>query len=290
MHITVTGAAGFLGSYLLRALTQEVPHAQITGVDLRPPQSPIPGVEYSSELVPTELIFHLAGKGDIASSVEDPQTDLEINARLTLQVLESLRAGIGSRVVLASSCSVYGAADSPVRENQEPRPISPYGVSKLAAEHYVRVYHHLHGIDGRIARIGNPYGPGQRRLVIYDLARQALRQGAPLQLRGDGTEVRDFVHAMDVARGLIAVGLHGEPGETYNVSAGQPTSVFDVAKLIAVAAGLPQESVQISNQPETGKVREFYPSIEKLKSLGFHLMQPIEQGIVETVNWARNNP
>jgi nucleoside-diphosphate-sugar epimerase len=74
------------------------------------------------------------------------------------------------------------------------------------------------------------------------------------------------------------------------VSAGQPTSVFDVAKLIAVAAGLPQESIQISNQPETGKVREFYPSIEKLKSLGFHLKQPIEQGIIETVNWARNNP
>jgi UDP-glucose 4-epimerase len=282
------GAAGFLGTYLLQALVEEIPDVQITGVDPRAPESPVPDIKYSKVLVPADVLFHLAGGAGIAASMDNPEADLEANTKLTLQVLEAIRAGRASTMVLASSCAVYGIANGAAREDLPPQPISPYGVSKLAAEHYVRVYHLLHKIDGRIARIGNAYGPGQRRLVVYDLVKRALEQGAPLRLRGDGMEVRDFIHAKDVARGLIAIALRGKPGGVYNVSAGQPLSLLELATMIATAAGLPNESVECSKEQEIGKVREFYPSTERLAGLGFRVSEPIEQGITETVNWVRN--
>ena len=287
-HVLVTGAAGFLGTYLLRALRREMPEVRITGVDLRGPEQPVPGVEYSDELVPADVLFHLAGGGGIAASADNPEADLELNTALTLRILEAVQAGIASTLVLASSCAVYGMADGAAREDQTPWPISPYGVSKLAAEHYVRAFGHLHGIDGRIARIGNPYGPGQRQLVIFELIDRAIRQGAPLRLRGDGSEVRDFIHATDVARGLIAIATRGRPGETYNVSAGQPVSLRELAELVASTVGLPEDAVAVSDACETGKVRKFYPSIERLTELGFTASVPLERGIADTVTWVRS--
>ena len=161
-------------------------------------------------------------------------------------------------------------------------------MSKLAAEHYATVYRHRYGVDCRVARIGNPYGPGQRRLAIYDLARRALREGAPLHIRGDGCEVRDFIHGEDAARALVAIARRGEPGGVYNVGSGRPVSLREVATCIASSAGLPTGAVEADGQVEEGKVSVFYPCVQRLAGLGFQATRTLSEGIAQTVEWLRN--
>ena len=288
MRVAVTGANGFLGSHLLAALRQTMPEGDIRGVVRSDPVHPVPGVIYTDSLPPTDLLFHLAGSQGIAASLRDPRQDLASNTDLTIQMLEAVRAGSASTIVLCSSCAVYGAIEGPADEDQLLRPISPYGVSKLAAENYAIVYHHLHGIDVRVARISNPYGPGQRKLVIYDLACRALEQGPPLRIRGDGEEVRDFMHVEDAARALISIGLRGEPGGVYNVGSGHPVTVRTVATHVAKAAGLPADAIEVDGRVEDAKVSVFYPSVGRLAGLGFQATRPLAQGIQETVDWLRN--
>ncbi len=287
MRVSVTGANGFLGSHLLASLRQTIAGAELTGVVRSDPARPVPGVTYTDSLVATDLLFHLAGSPGVDASLRDPWHDLASNAGLTLRMLEAVRAGTATTFVLCSSCAVYGAVEGPAHEDQPLQPISPYGVSKLAAENYTRVYHRLHGVDGRVARISNPYGPGQRKLAIHDLASRALR-GPPLRLRGDGQEIRDFIHVEDAARALITIGLRGKPGGVYNVGSGQAVTLRAVAMHVAEAAGLPAGAIESDGRAETGKVAVFYPSVERLAGLGFEASRPLASGIRETVEWLRS--
>jgi len=288
MRVAVTGANGFLGSHLLAALRRTMPEGDITGVVRSDAVHRVPGVTYTDNLRPTDLLFHLAGSPGIAASLRDPRQDLDSNADLTLAMLEAVRAGAASTIVLCSSCAVYGAVEGPAYEDQPLQPISPYGVSKLAAEKYTIVYHRLHGLDVRVARISNPYGPGQRKLAIYDLAHRALEHGSPLRIRGDGAAVRDFIHAEDAARGLVTIGLRGEPGGVYNVGSGQPVTVRTVATHVAKAAGLPADAIEVDGRVEVAKVSSFFPSVQRLAGLGFQATRPLAEGIQETVDWLRN--
>ncbi len=124
--------------------------------------------------------------------------------------------------------------------------------------------------------------------AIYDLARRALEQGTPLRLRGDGAEIRDFIHAEDLARALITIGLRGEAGGIYNVGSGNPVAMRTVATYVATAAGLPAEAVEVEGRVEAGKVSVFFPSVKRLADLGFEATRALAEGIQETVDWIRN--
>jgi UDP-glucose 4-epimerase len=287
LRVSVTGGGGFLGTYLLRLLRKERRDAQLVAVVRRLPAEPVQDVDYRVQAPACDLLFHLAGSGGIAESLADPWRDLQAHAGDALAVLEAARGMPGVRVVLASSAAVYGQIDGVISEDQAPRPVSPYGVSKLAAEGYARAYAERYGLDVRIARIGNPYGPGQRRLAVYDLACRALREPPPLRIRGTGAEVRDFVHASDVARALAAIADRGAPGETYNVASGRAVTLREVAELVGRAAGLPPAAVQPDGVAAPGSVGVFRPSIARLAGLGFGAGVPLDRGIEETVAWVR---
>ena len=278
MRIAITGSSGFLGSALRRRLANELQGATVLEVGREQP------------LPPADILFHLAGTAGIEDSLHDPARDLAGNAGETLRRLEELR---GSRsisiVVLASSCAVYGKSDSPVAEDALLAPRSPYGVSKAAAELYATTYRDLAGIDVRIARIANPYGAGQRRLVIYDLARRALREPPPLRVRGHAGAVRDFIHADDVAGALVAIGTRGEDGGVYNVGSGVPTEIREVAEHIARETGLTPDDVGFEEADDPGKVDVFFPDIGRLSVLGFEATRSLEDGIRETVEWVRSS-
>ncbi len=283
----MTGAAGFLAPYLLKELAAL--DAIRVGVTARPPLIPVDGVSYVPELPRSDIVFHLGGSASIAGAIADPAADLEHNALGTLRMLEHARQHPGTRVVLASSAAVYGETGGIVPESHALVPVTPYGVSKLAAEGYLRCYARLHGIDGRIARIGNVYGPGQRRLAVFDLAARAFREGAPLTIRGTGHEVRDFVHAADVARALVRIAVDGQPGDAYNVASGTPVTVLSLARLVARSAGLPDDGVWADGVVVAGSIATFRPSIDKLRRLGYKAEVPLDTGIAETVAWVRNN-
>ncbi len=288
MRIAVTGGGGFLGAHLLRRLRARFPEAELAAVVLEPPSAVVVGVRYTGELERSDLIFHLAGGGSVATSLRDPVADLLLNAKTTVEMLERVRAVGAGRLVLASSAAVYGRVDGIVTEGQHPAPVSPYGVSKLASELYVRAYADLHRLDACVARIGNAYGPGQRQLAIHDLAVRALSEPPPLHLHGTGTEVRDFIHASDVCEALCLIAVSGERGGTYNVASGRQVTLREVARLVAEAAGHGSDAVSVDGAGEAGKASVFCPSIVRLTSLGFEAAVSLEQGILETVGWLRS--
>jgi UDP-glucose 4-epimerase len=288
LEVTVTGAGGFFGYYVLREARTIWPDARITGVVRSSPQRPVDGVRYESAIPRGDVLFHLAGGGGVAESVRDPRGDMELNCGAAVDLLIASGTLDVGRVVMTSSLAVYGNVEGQVTEGERPQPVSPYGVSKLAAEHYLHVGNHLNGLDYSIARLSNLYGPGQSGLVIFDLAERALRDGAPIRLRSAGNEVRDFIHASDAAAALVHIARQGATGEVYNVGSGQPTSIRSVAETVARYAGLPDKSVVPAEIGEPGKCHSFYPSVARMRSLGWESLISIEEGISDTVEWIRN--
>lgn len=287
--VVVTGAGGFLGPYVLRAAQHTFPHAHLIGLVRRPPVAPLEYVTYVTDLPePTaiDILLHLAGSRGVQASMAEPERDLKENALQTLRVLQHLRDSPSTRFVLASSSAVYGPCSGAIHEDVVRRPQSPYGISKCAAEDYVLAYSYHYGLDAAIARISNAYGPGQRKLVVYEIARRALQEGGPLQVRGTGSEVRDFVHAADVADALLTISLRGQPGTAYNVGSGQPIAIRHLADCVAEAAGV-TEGITMEGEAEPAKVEESYPDTSRLEALGYGARRSLEQGVQEMVDWVR---
>lgn len=239
-----------------------------------------------------ELVFNLSGQSGAARSVEDPHTDLDINYRGHLVVLEAARqVSPAAKVVFASSRLYYGHQDSlPVAEDATPDPRSFHAIHKSAAEEATRVYGRLFGLRAVVARITNPYGPGQPRErtaygVINRLVHLAM-SGDVLPIYGDGAQLRDYVHVGDVARALLAMGeSEAAGGRTYNVGSGTGTKLGDAAKaIIEIAGGGRIESVAwppLAEQVETG---DFVADISRIRAeLGWAPSIALRQGLERSV-------
>ena len=279
MRYAITGASGFIGSALVHLLAQ-------TGNQVLPVPHSKTGAVYP-HIPEADVLFHVGGGGGIAAADADPTGDLRAHATSTLELLTAQRAGCFGRLVLLSSAAVYGRVQGTVPEETEARPLAPYGVSKRTAELYLLAAVQRHSVDAAIARLGNPYGPGQRRLVVYDLALRALQHGAPLRVRGAGDAIRDFLHVRDVARALALIGAQAQSGSITNIGSGEPVSILDLAREVAASAGLKRDAVQTDGEAEPGKVNTFAPSVEKLRSLGFASEVSLSDGVAETVQWVR---
>ena len=288
MRVVVTGAHGFLGQHMLDFLKTRGDALDLFALKGKTTKGGVAGVTLIDTLVEADALIHLAGGGGIDESFDDPVGSFDQHASLAIETIdEAYRLGIGT-VILASSCAVYGPADRALSEDQAPTPLSPYGVAKLAAENYSQYVKRKRGQDVRIARIANAYGPGQQRLVVYDLIRRALSQGEPLNVKGTGREKRDFVHARDVAAGFWSILTAGAAGGIYNLGFGEPTAIRDLARMIAEVCGLRISDVTFEGpEPPAGTVFDGYPDIAKLKRLGYAPRVTLDQGIYETVEWVR---
>lgn len=285
MEFLVTGADGFLGRHCLLWLRRHHPGAACGGVVRRPSPRPLAGVRYLDRLVPARVLFDFAGGGGIAAADTSPEHDLERHGARVIRLLdEARRLGIET-TILASSCAVYGVQPSPLREDACPRPASPYGISKLAAEHYALWAVRRHGQDVRVLRIANAYGPGQVGLVVFDLARQAMARAGTLALRSAGTERRDFVHAEDVVAAAVHVADHAGAGAVVNVGSGSPASVIEVARLVARHGGVDPQGVRTPAAPS--KSPDLFPSTDRLKALGFLARRDLDDGLRETMAWVK---
>ena len=241
----VTGGAGFIGSHVVDALLARgdevlvlddlssgkrenvAEGARLEVVDIREP------LDFDG----AEACFHLAAQADVRVAVERPDHDAAVNVLGTIRVLEAARR-TGTQIVFASTGgAIYGECDGPVSEDAERRPLSPYGVSKLAGEEYLAAYNRLYGTRHVSLRYGNVYGPrqdphGEAGVVAIFLG--ALARGETPRIFGDGAQTRDYVYAGDVARAtLAAVGR----GAVFNVGTGIETSVLELYELCRRAAG-----------------------------------------------------
>jgi len=188
-----------------------------------------------------DYVFHLIGTTLPSSAADNPTYDLETNVLGTLRLLELLRRRSPRRLVFSSSGgTVYGSAQQlPIAEHHPTEPRTPYGVSKLMIEKYLKVYRHLHGLRFRVYRFSNPYGPWQRQKeqgVVSTFLRR-VRDREPIAVWGDGSVVRDFLYIEDLARAVTdSFGLEAEQ-DTFNCGSGQGTSVRELIDLIRHVTG-----------------------------------------------------
>jgi UDP-glucose 4-epimerase len=255
MNFLITGAAGFLGSALANQLARE--GHQVRGLDdlsTGDPQSLAPDVHFTrgdvsdrpklwTLLQEVDVVYHLAARVSVPESVLYPRDYNTVNVGGTVALMEAMRDVGVRRVVLASSGAVYGdLPDQPLKETITPNPSSPYAVSKLAAEFYVRTIGGLWGISTVSLRIFNAYGPGQRLPashppVVPHYLKQALR-GGTLVAHGDGTQTRDYVYVDDVVSALVAASTAPNiNGLVINVGSGTETSIRDLIQCVLQVTG-----------------------------------------------------
>ncbi len=245
-----------------------------------------------------DVVFNLAGQSGAVRSMEEPWDDLDVNARGMLTLVEAVRReSPRARVVFTGSRLEYGRVGSdPVPETHAVDPLCVHAVHKLVAEQYLRLYQRLYGISYAVARITNPYGPGQPRSrtaygVVNRLIHLALA-GETLPIYGDGRQRRDYIYIDDVVQALLALG-NSRPGnemrQIYNVGTGVGTSIADMAGAIVDAAGGGRiEFVAwppLAEQIETG---DFVADISRIRAdLGWQPTVSLDEGLRRTVAFYR---
>ena len=300
MRAVVTGGAGFIGSHVVDALLargdevvvvdslatgkrENVPAAaNLNVLDVREP------LDALFREVRPQAVFHLAAQADVRVSVERPAEDAEVNVLGTIRVLEAARAH-GAQVVFSSTGgAIYGECDSgPASESSPLRPVSPYGIAKLAGEEYLRGYNRLYGSIHVALRFGNVFGPrqdphGEAGVVAIFLG--ALAAGEAPKIFGEGTQTRDYVYVGDVARATIQA--FGQEGGVFNVGTGRETSVLELFEHCRHVAG---SDLEAAFAP--ARLGELQRSVLDTRlaadELGFTAFVGLEDGLRSTWEWIR---
>lgn len=237
-----------------------------------------------------DAVIHLAAQTMVPTSVEQPVLDCRINLEGVLHVLEACRIHGTGHILFSSSAAVYGDnLHIPLKETERLVPTSPYGITKMTTEHYLRVYHELYGMDATVFRFANVYGERQGEKGeggVVSIFCKLLSQRQGITVFGDGNQTRDFVYAGDIAQAIIrALPLKGY--HTMNVSTGQETSINDLIRSFEKAVGY-TVPVQYT-APRTGDILRSVLSNEALKrDLGFVPEMDLEEGIRRTYDWYRS--
>lgn len=305
MEILITGGAGFIGSHILAQLQRRRDMDVVVFDNLSSGSKE--HVPAGMELVEGDVcdeaavdalfadhhfdaVIHLAAQTMVPTSVEQPVLDCQINLEGVLHVLEACRIHGTGHILFSSSAAVYGDnLHIPLKETERLVPTSPYGITKMATEHYLRVYHELYGMDATVFRFANVYGERQGEKGeggVVSIFCKLLSQRQGITVFGDGNQTRDFVYAGDIAQAIIrALPLKGY--HTMNVSTGQETSINDLIRSFEKAVGY-TVPVQYT-APRTGDILRSVLSNEALKrDLGFVPEMDLEEGIRRTYDWYRS--
>jgi UDP-glucose 4-epimerase len=236
---------------------------------------------------PVERIVHLAAQVSVVHSVQNPLVDMQVNYGGTLHVLEYARAAGVKKVVFASSAAVYGeVATMPVGEDAPTRPVSPYGIDKLASEHALDYYSAVHGVPTTALRFFNVYGPRQDPSSPYSgvisIFADRARAGRTLTLFGDGGQTRDFVYVGDVVRAIVAALGDGADRVVANVGTGGEITVLELARSIVELCG---GRSAIEHAPaRSGEILKSRARVDRLRdALGVVAETSLLDGLRETL-------
>lgn len=309
-HVLITGGVGFIGSNLAHRLVALGAHVllvdslipeyggnffNLTGVrdqvrvniaDVRDEH----GMRYLVQ--GQDYIFNLAGQVSHTDSMIDPYTDLEINARSQLSILEACRHGNpDASIVFASTRQIYGKPDYlPVDERHPLQPVDVNGINKLAGEWYHIVYHNVYGLKTVSLRLTNTYGPRMRvkdaRQTFIGWWIRQLVEGQPLKIFGDGLQVRDFNYVDDVVEVLLLVAMHDTAnGQIYNLGSDDPINLINLAELmIEINGGGKYDIVPFPPDRKRIDIGDFYGDYRKIRSkLGWQPQINLREGLTQTL-------
>jgi UDP-glucose 4-epimerase len=299
MRFLITGAAGFLGSALANRLVRD--NNMVRGLDdlsTGDPQSLLPEIHLTrgdnndrpklwTLLQDVDCVYHLAARVSVPESVLYPREYNQVNVGGTVTLMEAMRDVGVRRVVFISSGAVYGEQSAqPLKETAIPNPNSPYAVSKLSAEYYIRTIGMLWGIETVVLRVFNAYGPGQHLPPVHaPVIPYFLRQschGGTIVVHGDGSQTRDYVYLDDVVEAMTAAAT--APGinqKIINVGSGTETSVRDLVNLaLDVTGGRPEV---VYNPRNEGGVRRMRADLSQAEALlNYHPAVDLKTGLETT--------
>jgi UDP-glucuronate 4-epimerase len=305
MKILLTGGAGFIGSHLLDGLLARGDDVAVID-DFNDYYDPaikrrnLPrggfrlyerDIRDSADLVAAEkpdAVIHLAARAGVRPSLADPALYESVNVFGTITLLEACRRNGVGRFLFASSSSVYGDGNVPFSEADEGlAPISPYGISKLMGEHYVRIFSRLHGIRGTCLRFFTVYGPRQRPDMAIHAFTASIAAGREIPMFGDGTTERDYTYITDIRQGILAALDHPEPFAVYNLGESRVVTLKRLIELLEQYVGKKAKIKPMPEQP--GDVKRTFASIDRArKNLGYAPAVAIEDGLKEFVAWFRS--
>jgi UDP-glucose 4-epimerase len=294
VRVLVTGGAGFVGSHLVDALVangDEVtviddlstgrteylnPAARLVEHDIRKP--------FTTDAA---AVFHLAAQADVGTSVERPAFDAEVNVVGTVNVLEAAREAGASVVFSSTGGAIYGDVDGPAGEDAPLRPVSPYGIAKLAGEAYLDGWRRIHATRAVTLRFANVYGPRQSATLeggVIAIFLERIAAGEETFVFGDGRQTRDFVHVDDVVRSLLAAS--GREGGVFNIGTGVETSVNRLHELCRALAG--DNRLPRHEPPRAGDARRSVLDVSRTATeLGWVAGIELSAGLRSTWEWMR---
>ena len=299
MKIFVTGGAGFIGRHLVECLLNSDYNVTIydnfnnisqTSISylLKNGASLVKGdvTDYkllSKSLDDFDFVIHLAAQIDVQQSIKFPEKTNEVNVTGSINLLRACVANKVKNIVNASSAAVYGKPkDLPVSEKSQTVPISPYGASKLAVEHYIQAFSHSFELNCISLRIFNVYGRGQSDSYagVITKFKEKITKNKPLVIFGDGSNTRDFVSVDDVVHSIqkAIAKIEGKKGDYYNIASGNYITINDLANLMMTISGktLPIEHIE----PNQGDIHHSQASIQlATKELGYSPKVQLKKGL-----------
>jgi len=312
-NVLVTGGAGFIGSHTVEKLLKEG-HFVVSLDNLDPYYDSnlkkrnieifrdnenyvfIEGSildKYSLQKViednSIEYVIHQAAQAGVRISVQNPRKPAKINTEGTLNLLEASRESRVKKVVNASSSSVYGkAVELPFKETSPNIPVSPYGVSKLASEHYCRIFNEIYDLPTTSLRYFTVYGPRMRPDLAISIFTIKALANEPIEIFGDGSFTRDFTYVEDIANGTVmAMESDRSNGEIFNIGGAHRISINELAERIIKLTG--SESKIIHSERQKGDAEHTWADISKAKEiLGWSPVVDIDEGLMRYIKWWQN--
>jgi UDP-glucose 4-epimerase len=310
--LLITGGAGFIGSHLAKKLldlkneviifdnldsfySKELKRKNLESISQSNDYEFILGdirdyPALCAALEDVEIIIHEAAQPGIRASLENPMKTQEVNISGTLNVLRAAVTKNVNRVVIASSSSVYGDAnDLPYKEDNYPQPLSPYGVSKLAGDHYAKVFNEVYGLSTVSLRYFSVYGPRIRPDLVLPIFTNALVNNKKVTIFGDGKQSRDFTYIDDIVQAtFLAMTKKNIDGEIFNIASGERVTINKLYTLIGELVD--KKSTPIHEKEKKGEVRHTHANINKArKHLGYKPRYNIQQGLKIFIEWYQNN-
>jgi UDP-glucose 4-epimerase len=291
LRAIVTGGAGFIGSHVAEALIARGDEVHVLDSLATGSREKLPSraelhhgdIRWDAaavfDLVKPELCVHLAAQADVGTSVERPDYDAEVNVLGTVRVLEAARTRGTHMVFSSTGGAIYGECDRPAAEDAPRRPISPYGISKLAGEEYVAGWNRLFGSRHVSLRLANVYGPRQEASLeggVIAIFLERLAAGEETTIFGDGEQTRDFIYVGDVVRGVLAAADHA--GGIYNIGTGIETSVNELHAVCRRVTGIDREPEYAEARPGDIERSVTDPALAA-RELGWRAEQSLEDGL-----------